>query len=291
MPDAEVRVSEDVVRGLLEEHHPDLASESLHFVDEGWDNVTYRLGAELAVRVPRRQAAVVLLSHERRWLPEIAGHLSVMVPLEVRAGRPSGSYPWIWSVVRWIAGRTVDEEPPTDDQALPLAGDLKRLHSPAPDDAPANPLRGEPLRTRNEFVQTRIASLKGELSALRPGLLRAWLDGVSADDCSRRVWIHGDLHPRNVLVHGGQVVGIIDWGDMTSGDPATDLAAAWTLPQTDCAAQALLEEYGADGPTRARALAWGVFFGAALATSGEPRHERIGKGILGRLPIGPGRDA
>ena len=105
------------------------------------------------------------------------------------------------------------------------------------------------------------------------------------------MWIRGDLHPRNVLVESGRLAGIIDWGDMASGDPATDLAAAWTLLGSDRAAEAFFDEYGADDHNRARALAWGVFFGAALATSGEERHERIGQAILDRLPIGPEQDS
>ena len=29
------------------------------------------------------------------------------------------------------------------------------------------------------------------------------------------MWLHGDLHPLNVLVHDGALAGVIDFGDLT----------------------------------------------------------------------------
>ena len=43
------------------------------------------------------------------------------------------------------------------------------------------------------------------------------------------MWVHGDLHPANVVVSDGTLSGIVDFGDMFAGDPAWDLAAAWVL--------------------------------------------------------------
>ncbi|MER7151067.1 phosphotransferase [Streptomyces lydicus] len=41
--------------------------------------------------------------------------------------------------------------------------------------------------------------------------------------------LHGDLHPANILVDRGRIRAVIDFGDITSGDPATDLSVAWML--------------------------------------------------------------
>lgn len=68
------------------------------------------------------------------------------------------------------------------------------------------------------------------------------------------VWLHGDLHPANVVVRDGALVGLIDFGEMCGGDPATDLSAAWLLP--DGAAGRFFDAYGdVDGATIARARA------------------------------------
>lgn len=43
------------------------------------------------------------------------------------------------------------------------------------------------------------------------------------------MWVHGDLHPANVVVSDETLSGIVDFGGMFAGDPAWDLAAAWVL--------------------------------------------------------------
>ena len=129
---AEVHIDEELVRALLSDQHPALAEEPLTWVDEGWDNVTYRVGPSHAVRIPRRQSAVELLLAEQRWLPMIARWLPMAVPRPVGLGVPSERFGWPWSVVEWIPGRTVDLQPLTDDDAGYLARVLRSLHRPAP---------------------------------------------------------------------------------------------------------------------------------------------------------------
>ncbi|MFZ0160504.1 MAG: phosphotransferase [Kineosporiaceae bacterium] len=61
-------------------------------------------------------------------------------------------------------------------------------------------------------------------------MLRLWSDALATpiwDGPS--VWLHGDLHPGNLLVHAGRLSGVVDFGDITAGDPATDLSVAWML--------------------------------------------------------------
>jgi aminoglycoside phosphotransferase (APT) family kinase protein len=43
------------------------------------------------------------------------------------------------------------------------------------------------------------------------------------------VWIHGDLHPGNLVVRNDELSAVIDFGDVASGDPATDLSVMWML--------------------------------------------------------------
>ncbi|RYE40268.1 MAG: aminoglycoside phosphotransferase, partial [Hyphomicrobiales bacterium] len=62
-----------LVRALLRDQHPDLADLELRDVEGGWDNQQWRLGEELAVRLPRTERAPALLRIEQRWLPVLAG--------------------------------------------------------------------------------------------------------------------------------------------------------------------------------------------------------------------------
>jgi len=132
--------------------------------------------------------------------------------------------------VPYLAG-----QPAADADWLDLAGvaaDIGRflgsLHAPAPPEAPANPFRGVPLADRAESFEAnlRLVSDRVDVGAVQ----RAWTRAVAAPAyAGPPVWLHGDLHPANILVRDGRVSGVIDFGDITGGDPATDLAVAWML--------------------------------------------------------------
>lgn len=99
MPAAEIDIDADLVRALLDDQHPDLAGEPIRLVANGWDNVLFRLGEELVVRLPRRALAVPLVLHEQRWLPQLAPRLPLPIPAPVRVGLPGTGFPWPWEVL------------------------------------------------------------------------------------------------------------------------------------------------------------------------------------------------
>ena len=221
----EVDVDEALVRALLAEQHPDLAGLPLARVAQGWDNVTFRLGGNLAVRLPARAVAGPLVAHEQRWLPVLAPLLPVAVPVPVRLGRSGQGFPWPWSVVAWIDGTPADEltAGERDVWAAELATVLAALHRPASGDAPANPFRGVPLAARHAVVSARLVA-----HPAHDTLLDAWHEGLAAPEWDGpTVWLHGDPHPANLLAADGRLAGILDFGDVTAGDPASDLGATW----------------------------------------------------------------
>jgi aminoglycoside phosphotransferase (APT) family kinase protein len=241
-----------------------------------------RLGDDLAVRVPRREAAAVLVEHEQRVLPRVAPLLPLAVPVPVRIGRATAFYPWSWSVVPWLGGDVAASFPPSvrDAWAVPLAQALAALHVPADADAPANPVRGVPLAVRAAAIRAR----------MRPGSfagaaqLRAAFDRDAAADVytGPARWIHGDPHPLNLLCEGGRLTALIDFGDVTAGDPATDLATAW-LTFTATGRGAFVDRYtaltGADAATWRRARAWAAGIASAVlgASDDHPALAAIGR--------------
>jgi aminoglycoside phosphotransferase (APT) family kinase protein len=230
MPAAEVDVSPDTVRRLLADQHPDVAGLPLEVLANGWDNLICRLGGDLAVRLPRRAMAAKLVAHEQRWLPLLATRLPLPVPAPVRVGHAALGYPWPWSIVPFLPGRVAAGTPPADPRqaAVSLGGFLGALHSPAPSDAPVNPFRGVPLAERHKVFMENVDAVGDGLD--RAAVLGQWEVAVATPRWDGPpVWLHGDLHPANVLVHDGRVSGVIDFGDITSGDPAIDLAIAWML--------------------------------------------------------------
>jgi aminoglycoside phosphotransferase (APT) family kinase protein len=104
MPPATVEVSDTVVQCVVRDQRPGLGDRPLARVANGWDNATFRLGDDLAIRLPRRAEAVSLILHEQRYLPDIARRSPVPVPVPVQAGRPTSDFPWPWSIVRWVPG-------------------------------------------------------------------------------------------------------------------------------------------------------------------------------------------
>lgn len=284
-PEAEVDVGPGLVSRLLAAQHPDLAGLPLSPVGAGWDNAMFRLGEDLAVRLPRRAVAAELIRHEQAWLPELAGRLPVRVPAPVRIGRPGAGYPWSWSVVPWIGGETADVALPGPDEAVGFSRFLKALHQPAPSDAPLNPARGLGLAERRGMVEARLGRLAGR-GLLPEGVEAAWAAALGVEVSGEKRWIHGDLHARNVIVSGGRIAAVVDWGDLTAGDVAVDLAGIWLLFETAEARAAALAEYGASGAERARAMGWAVLMAAVHLETGladHPAHARIGAAGLARV--------
>jgi aminoglycoside phosphotransferase (APT) family kinase protein len=230
MPAADVDVTVELVRRLLAGQHPDLAGQPVEFLANGWDNAMFRLGDDLLVRLPRREPAAQILLNEQRWLPVLAPKIQLPIPAPERTGRPAHGYPFSWSVVPYLPGEPAAGADSLDlaDAAGSVGGFLGSLHAPAPPDAPANPFRGVPLADRADAVAANLRLLSDRVD--RDAVQRAWSAALAATVYSGPPrWLHGDLHPANILVSHGRVSGVIDFGDITAGDPATDLAVAWML--------------------------------------------------------------
>ncbi|MFE9428620.1 aminoglycoside phosphotransferase family protein [Kitasatospora sp. NPDC006697] len=261
MTEPEIRITAELVRDLLRDQHPDLAGLPISEVDGGWDNQQWRLGEELAVRMPRTEGAPGLLLRERRWLPELAPRLPLPVPVPVRHGQPSERFPKPWTVMSWVPGRPLDHAPLTrgEHAAVALAGFLRALHRPAPAEAPVGTDRGgHPAESTAgfEYFLRRLdpAALAGDTEAVRA----VWAEAVATPAwAGPPLWVHGDLHPANAVGADGTLTGVIDFGDVSAGDPAWDLAAAWVLLPPGAAAP-FFDAYAiADRATvrRARGLA------------------------------------
>lgn len=286
-PVSELNIDAALVHRMLVDQHPDLAHLPIRPGDVGWDNVMFRLGDQHCVRLPRRKAAASLIEHEQTWLPSLAHHLPIAVPVPLRIGLPSADYPWRWSVLPWLSGQAADQAPPCTNQAQQLGLFLKALHRPAPASAPHNPVRGVPLSQRAASVEARMQRLEATTNRITDRIRHTWQAALNAPAEFSPRWLHGDLHPRNVLVENGVITGIIDWGDITAGDAATDLASIWMLFADPKARLQALAAYGdVSESMRLRARGWAVLFGVVLLDTGlvdHPRHQVMGERILANV--------
>jgi aminoglycoside phosphotransferase (APT) family kinase protein len=264
----------DLVRALLKQQHPDLADLELTPVEGGWGNQQFRLGEELAVRMPRTPEAPFQLRHEQRWLPELAERLPLPIPMPVRVGEPSELFEHPWSIVRWVAGEPADREPITDAGSADALGDfLAALHHQAPDGVWVTE-RGTPRAVSEQDVEDWLGMIAGHPSA--EAAREVWQKAVAADPWrGTPQFVHGDLHPANVVVRNGKLVGVVDFGDLGAGDPAADLSAAWILLPAG-SADRLFAAYGrADEADVVRARGWAVMRALNLISIGQAG--RLGK--------------
>lgn len=230
----EVPTSAELVARLLAAQYPRWADLPIRPVESaGTDNAIYRLGEDLAVRLPRIHWAVGQADKERTWLPRLALHLPLAIPVQVAMGSPAEGFPYTWSIYRWLKGENAAIARISDlNQA---AADLAQFISALQQIDPANGppaaetnLRGCPLARRDASTRQAIAALDGMYPAAR--LTVAWEMALQAPDWERDpVWFHGDLLSGNILVEEGRIRAVIDFSGLGVGDPACDLMIAWGL--------------------------------------------------------------
>ena len=270
VPSADVEVDVVLIRRLLADQVPALAGQPVTVVATGWDNVIARVGDDHAMRVPRRSMADRLALHEQAALAELAGSLPLPVPVPVHTGRPTAYYPHHWSVVPWLEGvpaadAGVDPVVAVDQ----LASFLTAMHRSAPAGAPDNPYRGIPLSDRVDRAAAQLLELV-DLGLLDPDeavAATAELTAAAAVPAwpGPKVWVHGDLHARNVLLdEDGGISAVIDFGDVHAGDPAVDLIAAWYLLPPAHHAR-LRHRTAVDDDSWARGRGWTIALAAATA--------------------------
>ena len=280
LPPPDFVASRDLVANLIAEQHPDLSHLSVELFDEGWDNSMYTLGTDLLVRIPRREFGATSILYEQQWLPTLAKLVTLPIPNPVRTGRPSLGYPWSWSIVPRFEGtpgdRMVDFDLPVVAQQL---GEfLRSLHVDAPHDAPKNPVRGVALKERESAFVTfcNTAATVVDLAPARRAFARATELRINSRPPQ---WLHGDLHPGNMLFRDGRLCAVIDFSDVCCGDPATDLAAGWLLfGPTDM--PTYLRAYATtDKELLVRTQGWAAFFGVMFVAIGHgdrPPYEQFG---------------
>jgi len=264
-------MGKELAARLLAAQFPQWADLPLEPVDSaGTDNEIYRLGSDMAVRLPRSSQVADHVEKEHRWLPKFAPSLPLAIPVPLRKGTPAEGYPWSWSIYRWLEGETATIDRIADPyQAAGALGEfiaaLQRI-DPAggPLSGEQNAFRGVPLSLRDADTRTAIKNLQGVIEPR--AATAAWEAALEAPVWrAPPVWLHGDLHSGNLLATDGILSAVIDFGLMGVGDPACDLMVAWTL--LPAATRSLFRKAVAvDNATWARGRGWALYFGlVALA--------------------------
>lgn len=253
-------IDERLVRVLVDDQFPDHAGLPLEPIEAvGTGNAIYRLGAELAVRIPRIERAAQHILKECRWLPLLGPQLPLAVPEPVGIGRPGHGFPWIWTIHRWLDGDSATADRiELATAAVQLAEFVRALRRIDITDAPPAS-RGRPLHTREAETYAAIDQLAGLIDthaatdAWRAALAVPQWDGPPN-------WVHADLHAGNLLCQDDLLSAVIDFGSCGVGDPACDLMVAWTL-LSGPAREIFRAELAADDHSWERGRGWALTFG------------------------------
>ncbi|MEV4417188.1 aminoglycoside phosphotransferase family protein [Catellatospora sp. NPDC049609] len=233
----------------------------------GWDNWTFHLGPRLSARMPSAAEYAQAVEKEHRWLPVLAPRLPLPVSTPVGKGEPGAGYPFPWSVYAWLDGETASADRIADPVrfAVELAEFLSALRQVDPSGGPRpgihNWFRGGTLRTYAGVVRDALPRLAGHVDVDLVGGI--WRDALDAPWDGTDMWFHGDVAQGNILLRGGQLAAVIDFGTCGVGDPACDLAIAWTLLTVE-GRQAFREKLAVDEAEWSRGRGWALW--KALAT-------------------------
>jgi aminoglycoside phosphotransferase (APT) family kinase protein len=228
----------------------------------GWDNVTFRLGEEMLVRLPSADDYVPGVRKEQRWLPVLAGQLPLPVPELLGVGEPARDFPRPWSVYRWIDGVPVTGQTVRDlpEFAADLADFLAALYriDPAggPPPGPHNFFRGGSLAVYDGETQEALVALEGHIDTALAA--EVWQAAAEATWPGRPVWFHGDAQPGNLLINAGRLCAVIDFGTCGVGDPACDTTIAWTFLSGE-SSRVFRERLPVDRATWTRGRGWAIW--------------------------------
>ncbi|MGK4595337.1 aminoglycoside phosphotransferase family protein [Amycolatopsis sp. w19] len=234
-----VVVDENLVRKLIAAQFPGWAGRAIErWPSGGTVNAMFRLGDDLVVRLPLTKSGAKDVALEQKWLPRLAPKLPTPIPEVLGAGVPADGYPWPWSVYRWLPGE--NPRPEALRSPVPLAEDLAEfvlaMRRVPPVPAPSLAHRGGPLATLDAETRSAIESLRTipEENVDCDAVLALWEEALRIPAWEEpAVWLHADLMPGNLLVDGGRLSAVIDFGCLGVGDPACDLFPAWNLLPAD----------------------------------------------------------
>lgn len=260
-------INEDLVRRLIADQFPQWSHLPVRPVDHsGWDNRTFRLGDELSVRLPSADAYQHAVAKEQRWLPLLAPRLPLPVPAPVAHGVPSAGFPRPWSVYRWLAGAPASPHFDGGNVADPtafataVAEFLVALRAcdatDGPPPGPHNFHRGGPVAFYAPDVERSLSALADEVPVA--AARQVWEDAQASTWPADPVWFHGDVAHGNLLVQDGTLTAVIDFGTSGVGDPACDLALAWTM-LSGKSRDAFRSTLGLDADTWARGRGWALW--------------------------------
>ena len=229
---------------------------------DGHDNRTFRLGSEMCVRLPSRQAYAAQVEKEQKWLPRLEPLLPLTIPVPLAMGVPGEGFPWHWSIYRWLEGEvaavaTIEDLSEFASTLAEFLAALQRVDpTSGPDAGPHSFYRGGALQTYDAQTRDAMAELQDHVDVNK--VMTVWDAALEALWEAPPVWVHGDIAATNLLVVEGRLSSVIDFGCSAVGDPACDLTIAWNF-FSGVSREAFRQGLSLDRATWARGRGWALW--------------------------------
>jgi len=249
----------NLVTKLIQEQFPQWADLPIKPVERsGHDNRTFRLGNTMLIRLPSRDEYAPAVIKEQKWLPQLAQHLSIPIPLPLAMGKPNKEYPFNWSIYQWIEGENSDtlDEKDLNQFAYDVAQFLHELHKIDITGAPIATDRGTTPFHYDDETKNCLEQLKSLIDTQTA--LSIWQTGLNSQWNQNPVWIHSDLAVGNILVKDHKLAAVIDFSGIAVGDPACDVVIAWTFFKGE-SREIFKQAMNLDDNTWARARGWALW--------------------------------
>lgn len=280
----------DDARAMVARAFPQWSGEAITPVHAaGTAHALFRLGTDKVVRIPRDRAAAAHVAAQDAVLATFAG-LPLEVPRVLATAGPVANCPFAWSVLGWIEGQDAARAQVADWTVTACAlGEFVAAMRDCDTGAgavsgPRSAYRGAGLVAVDGWMRGAITAIADLFDA--KAMTAAWEVALAVPPWPGPPgWVHGDLHPANLIVRDGRLAAVIDFGLASLGDPACDLAPAWTfLPAPS--REAFRVAAGLDAAAWQRGRGWALYAGAiALAHYREtnPTLARMGRAAVAEV--------
>jgi aminoglycoside phosphotransferase (APT) family kinase protein len=254
----------------------------------GWDNRTFRLGESMSVRLPSADGYAEQVAKEQRWLPILAPELTLPIPRPLAVGESSSAFARPWSIYEWIDGEVAELSRIVDLAAFAtdIAEFLVALRgidaTRGPKPGAHNFFRGASPRGYDSEARGALIELGDSIDAV--GARAVWDAAVMSEWESPPVWFHGDISLGNLLLENGRLSAVIDFGTCGVGDPACDLAIAFTTLD-DPSRQIFRSAIALDDATWVRGRGWALWKALIVAAGWSGTHSPARQALDARRVI------